>query len=77
MWFVGILLTTYGLWYSITTARSHYLLITEVEERIAIAEADRDLLLEIIKGDRPVMTEDKTEVARVTWEEVKLVNVMR
>lgn len=77
VWAIVIVLAVYGLWYSVSAARAHYLLITEVEQRIAIAYADRDMLLEILRGKRPAMTEDGMEIAKVTWEEVKLVEGLK
>jgi hypothetical protein len=74
---VAVMLALYGLYWSVTTAREGYLLYTEAEERVARANANVELAFAILKGEHPAMTEDGAQVARVTWEKVKLVEGMK
>lgn len=70
---IAAALALYGLYWSITTARAGYLLYVEADERVARANANVELAYAILQGEHPVMTADGEEVARVTWEKVKLV----
>lgn len=74
---IGIASAVIFLWWSITAARAAYLTVVEAESRIAAAEVDRDMLLEILRGNRPATTEDGLEFARVAWEKVKLVDGLK
>lgn len=71
---IATLLALYGLYWSVTTARAGYLLYVEADERVAQANANVELAYAILQGEHPVVTEDGAQVARVTWEKVKLVN---
>lgn len=69
-WAVVILLAVYGLWWSVTSARAHYLLVSEAEARIAKAEADTQELVEVLNG-RLAMVEYAGKYAvveQVIWE---------
>lgn len=77
VWAIVIILAACGLWYSITTAHTAYLRYVDVDKLIAVAEADRDLAMDILRGNRPAMTEDKLQFAKVTWEEVRLVEGLK
>ena len=70
---VAALLALYGLYWSVTEATDAYLLYSEADDRVARANANVELAYAILQGERPVVTEDGAEVARVTWEKVKLV----
>ena len=81
-WMLAALTTACALWFSITSVRAHYLLLRtaecrvgQAEQRATEAERDRDLALAIVQGERPVMTDDGLQVARVKWEKVELVDL--
>lgn len=71
-WTIAILLAVYGLWWSVTSARAHYLLVTEAEARIAKAEADRQEVHDVLKGKLSMIDWDGVSkyavIERVTWE---------
>ena len=69
---IATILAIYGLWWSVTEARARHVLYVEADERVARANASVELAFAILQGERPVMTEDGLQVARVTWEKVKL-----
>lgn len=77
VWAIVIVLAARGLWYSITTAHTAYIRYVDADKLIAVAEADRDMALDILRGNRPAMTEDKLQFAKVTWEEVRLVEGLK
>lgn len=62
-----------SLYLSATAVWEGYLLYTEADERVARANANVELAFATLKGEHPVMTEDGSQVARVTWEKVQLV----
>lgn len=74
-WAVAILLAVYGLWWSVTSARAGYRLVTEAEARIAKAEVDTQELIEVLNGKLAMIdTEDGAKYAvieRVAWEVMK------
>lgn len=74
---IGTLLALYGLYWSVTTARAGYLLYVEADDRVGRANANVELAFAILRGERPVMTADGEQVARVTWEKVKLVKELK
>lgn len=74
---IAILLALYGLYWSVTTARAGYLLYAEADERVARANANVELAYAILRGEHPVVTDDREQVARVTWEKVKLVEGLK
>lgn len=71
---VAVVLALYGFFWSIVYGKACYLLYVEADERVERANANVELAFEILRGERPVVTEDGTQVARVIWEKVKLVN---
>lgn len=70
---IAVMFALYGLYWSVTTARAGYLLYAEADERVARANANVELAYAILRGERPIITEDGAQVARVTWHNVKLV----
>lgn len=70
---IAVILALYGLWWSITSVREAHAVYVEADERVGRANANVELAFAILQGERPVMTEDGLQVARVTWEKVKLV----
>lgn len=79
-WAIAILLAVYCLWYSVTSARAGYRLVTEAEALVMAANEQRDnamadviLAMKMLDGAHHISTDDGLEVARVEWEEVALV----
>ena len=70
---ISVLLALYGLYWSITSVKEAHAVYVEADERVARANANVELAFAILKGERPVVTEDGEQVARVTWHDVKLV----
>lgn len=83
-WTVAIMLAVYGLWWSVTSARAGYMVYTQHEalveaanERADNAMADVILAMKMLAGTHHVATEDRIEVARVEWYEMKLVEGLK
>lgn len=83
-WAVAILLAVYGLWWSVTSARAHYLIYTQHEALVVAANEQRDramadviLAMKMLSGTHHIATEDRIEVARVEWQELKVVEGLR
>lgn len=81
---VGILLAIYGLWWSVTSARAGYQLYTHANERVMTANmradramADVILAMRMMEGKVPVMTAGGLRVAKIEWQDVKLVRGLR
>lgn len=70
---IVIALALYGLYWSITNGHAIYLTDEAATERVERANANVELAFAILKGERPAITDDGEQVARVTWEKVKLV----
>lgn len=66
---IAVILVSIAILFSIKQHKMYY----ESEQLISAAEADRDMALSILRGERTAITEDGEQVARVTWEKVQLV----
>lgn len=69
-WAIAIMLAVYGLWYSVTSVRAGYLLVSEAEARIAKAEADKQELLAVLNGKLAMVgyAGKYAVIERVVWE---------
>lgn len=83
-WAIVILLAVYGLWWSVTSARAGYQIYTQHEALVTAANEQRDramsdviLAMKMLSGTHHVATEDMIEVARVEWQEIKLVEGLK
>lgn len=83
-WGICIALAIYGLWWSVTSARQGYQLYTHANERVMTANmradramADVILAMRMMEGKVPVMTADGLRVAKIEWQDVKLVRGLR
>lgn len=81
---IGTLLTLYGLWWSITSARAGYQIYTQHEALVMAANEQRDnamanviLAMRMMEGKVPVMTKDGLKVAKIEWERVELIRGLR
>lgn len=74
---IATILALYGLWWSVTSVREAHAVYVEADERVERANANVELAFAILQGERPVITEDGAQVARVTWHEVKLVEGLK
>lgn len=75
-WTAVILLAVYGLWWSMTSARAHYLLVSGAEARIARSDADKQELLDVLAGRLQMVEpvgDTMAKVATIKWELVEVV----
>lgn len=83
-WAVAILLAVYGLWWSVTSARTGYRIYAQHDALVMAANlradnamADVILAMKMLGGAHHIATDDGLEVARVEWMELKLVEGMK